>query len=290
MYSFQFSVFSFQLMLFVLLFSACERSGSTSSQNEVIVKVNERILTRDEIEAFIPKGISSSDSLIHAESLVKKRIIDMLMDDVAYRNMGDEKTEIDRLVNEYRRSLIRHRYQERLVNNKVSVNIPESEQIAYYEENKELFVLNENLVKGLFLKVPVSAPGLDNVKTWYVSRTEESLEKIEKYSLLNAIIYDNFYDRWVVFDEIMEKIPLRISNPDRYLKINNHLEVSDSSYMYFLHISDRLFVGNIAPYDYVKMQVHSMLVNRQKIDYLNDFGEKLYLDAVKNGSIKFVLE
>ena len=278
------------LPLFVLLFTSCERSGSSLSQNEIIAKVNDRILTRDEIEALIPKGISSADSLIHAGSLVKKRIIDMLMDDVAFRNLGDEKAEIDRLVNEYRRSLIRHRYQEHMVNSKVSANIRESDQLAYYEEHKEQFVLNENLVKGLFLKVPVTAPGLDSVKTWYVSRKDEALEKIEKYSLQNAIIYDNFYDRWVVFDEIMEKVPYRISNPAQFLKINNHIEESDSSFVYFLNISDRLSVGNIAPFDYVKTQIHSMLVNRRKIDYLNEFGERLYLDAVKNGSVKFVSE
>ena len=277
-------------LMFVLLFSSCERSGNALTSNEIIAKVNDRILTREEIEAQIPKGISSADSLIHAGSIVKKRIIDMLLDDVAYQNLGDEKAEIDRLVNEYRRSLIRHRYQERMVNSKVSANIRESDQITYYEENKEQFVLNENLIKGLFLKVPASAPGLENVKTWYVSRTEESVEKIEKYSLLNAIIYDNFYDRWVIFDEVMEKIPYRVSNPAQFLKVNNHIEVSDSSFVYFLNISDRLLVGNIAPFDFVKTQIHSMLVSRRKIDYLNEFGEKLYVDAVKNGSVKFISE
>ena len=151
-------------------------------------------------------------------------------------------------------------------------------------------MLNENLIKGLFLKVPLTAPGLDNIKKWYVSMSDESLEKIEKYSLQNALIYDYFYDRWVVFDEVMEKMPARISNPAQFLKTNKHMEVSDSSYVYFLNISDRLLVGNIAPFDYVKSQIHSMLVNKQKIDYLKGFGEKLYLDAIKNGSVKFVSE
>ena len=278
------------LLLFLLFPVACKRSGISPAQRNILVKVNDRILTRDEIEAQISKGLSPDDSLIRAESLVKKRIIDMLMDDVAYHNIGDEKTEIDRLVNEYRRSLIRHRYQERMINEKVSANIREYEQIAYYEENKEQFILNENLIKGLFLKAPLTAPGLDNVRSWYVSRTEESLEKIEKYSLQNAIIYDYFYDRWVVFDEVMERIPYRISNPAQYLKTNNHLEVSDSSYIYFLNISDRLLVGNIAPFDYVQTQIQSMLINSRKIDLLRNFGEKLYLDAVKNGSVKFVSE
>ena len=278
------------LVLFVLLLSACQGSGSVSSQQETIVKVNDRSVMREDVEKQIPKGLSPSDSLLRAENLVKKQIIDMLLDDVAYHNIGDEKAEIDQLVNEYRRSLIRYRYQERLVNDRVSAMIRESEQKKFYEENKEQFVLNENLIKGLFLKAPLSAPGIDSIRKWHLSNTEESLEKIEKYSLQNALIYDYFYDNWVVFDEVMEKIPRRISNPEQFLKVNNHIEVSDSIFMYFLIISDHMLVGNEAPFDYIQAQIVSMLVNQRKIDFLRDFGEKLYFDALKDGHIKFVSE
>jgi len=278
------------LLLFVLLLSACQRTGNASANQETLVKVNDRSVIREDIESQIPKGLSPEDSLIRAGSLVKKRIIDMLMDDVAYQNIGDERAEIDKLVNEYRRSLIRHRYQERLVNDRVSATIRDYEQMAYYEENKEQFVLSENLIKGLFLKVPLSAPGIDNIRKWYVQRSEESLEKIEKYSLQNALIYDIFYDNWVGFDEVMEKIPQKIANPAQFLKVNNHMEVSDSDYVYFLSIAERLPAGNIAPFDYVKTQIYSMLLNQRKIDYLREFGEKIYLDALKNGHVKFVSE
>ena len=277
-------------LLLVLLSPACQRSGNNVTQQETLVKVNDRSVSREDIERQIPKGLSPEDSMIRAGSLVKKRIIDMLMDDVAYQNMGDEKAEIDKLVNEYRRSLIRHRYQERLVNDRVSATIREYEQLAYYEENKEQFVLNENLIKGLFLKVPLTAPGIDSIRKWYMSRSEESLDKIEKFSLQNALIYDIFYDNWVVFNEVMEKIPKRISNPAQFIKVNNHVEVSDSVFVYFLAISDRLPAGDIAPFDYAKTQIYSMLLNQRKIDYLREFGEKIYLDALKNGHVKFVSE
>ena len=278
------------LSWFVLLFSACNKSGLSPSQQVVLVKVHDRVITREEVENQIPKGLTEADSLIRSESITKKRNVDMLMDDVAYQNIGDEKAEIERLVSEYRRSLVRHRFQEHIVKDRMTSTIRESDQLAYYEENKEQFVLGENLIKGLFLKVPAAAPGLDNIRTWYVSRTDESLEKIEKYSLQNALIYDFFYDRWVVFDEIMEKVPYWISNPTQFLKVNNHLEVSDSAYVYLLNITDRLLVGKIAPFDYVQPQIHTMLLNKQKLDFLKSFSEKLYLDAVKSGSVKFVKE
>jgi len=272
------------------LFFACGNTRMDQSQGSVLVKIKDRVLTCEEIERQIPKGVSSSDSLMRAESLVKKWVIDILMYDVANQNIGDDKAEIDNLVGEYRRSLVRHRYQERIVKDKISADISEYDQKKYYDDNKEQFILDENLIKGLFVKVSVSAPELDNMRKWYVSGTEESLEKIEKYSIQNAIIYDYFYDRWEIFDEVMEKIPHQVSNPVQFLKFNNHLEVSDSTHVYFLKISDQLLVGNVAPFDYVRTQIQSMLANKRKIDYLREFGEDLYKDAVKKGEVKLTID
>ena len=276
--------------LCVFIFFACEKTKTDGSQGYIVVRVKDRSLTSEEIERQIPKGAPSADSLLRAESIVKKWIIDVLMDDVAHRNIGDAKEDIDNLVNEYRRSLIRHRFQERIVKDKISAEISGTDQMEYYEENKEQFVLNENLIKGLFIKVSASAPGLDNVRKWYVSDSEESLEKIEKYSIQNAIIYDYFYDNWVRFDEVMEKIPQKVSNPTQFLRTSSHLEVSDSTHVYFLNVSDKLLVGNVAPFDYVGTQIQSMLTNKRKINYLRDFGEDLYKDAVKKGVVRFVTE
>jgi hypothetical protein len=281
---------SLTLILCVFLFSACGNSEAEKISGGVLVRVNDLVFTREEIVRRIPKGISPADSLIRAEAIVKKWVIDVLMDQAAYQNIGDDKAEIDNLVNEYRRSLMRHRYQERIIRDKVSATIKESDQMKYYEENRQQFILNENLIRGLFIKVPVNAPGLGNVRKWYISDSEESLEKIEKYGIQNAISYDYFYDRWVNFDEVMAKIPCRISNLTHFLRTNNHLEISDDTHVYFLNISDKLLIGSKAPFDYVKSQIQEVLVNKRKIDYLHAFGESLYRDAVKDGTVKFMTE
>lgn len=278
------------LFLCTVLFFSCGKSRIDPFQGTALVKIKDQVLTSEEVERQIPKNISSADSLIRAESIVKKWVVDVLMNEAAYQNMGDDKAEIDKLVNEYRRSLIRHRYQERIIRDRVSADISEVDQMTYYEKNKEQFILSENLIRGLFLKVPVGAPGLDKVRKWYVSDSEESIENIEKYSIQNAVIYDYFYDHWVTFDEVAAKMPQRIVNPAQYLRVNNHIEQSDSTHVYLLNISDKLLVGHVAPYEYVKPQIQNMLVNKRKIDYLREFGEALYVDAIKNGSVKLITE
>ncbi|MDR1524418.1 MAG: peptidyl-prolyl cis-trans isomerase [Tannerella sp.] len=283
---------TFSFILCAFLFSTCGKPGVEQSSEEVLVRVKDRVFTRGDLKSQMPNsnGMSSADSTIRAENIIKKWIIDALMDEAAYQNIGDDKAEIDKLVGEYRRSLMRHLYQEYIIRDKVSAEINEHEQMEYYEENKQQFVLGENLIRGLFIKVPVDAPGLDNVRTWYRSESEESLEKIEKYGIQNAILYDYFYDRWVNFNDIVLKMPHQISNPTQFLRANDHLELSDSTHVYFLNITDKLLIGSMAPFDYVRIQIQEMLVNKRKIDYLHAFGENLYRDAVKKGTVKFITE
>ena len=281
--------YCFIFIAFVSLLCSCKRTLQTDDA-DVLVRVKDRTLKRSEVVSLIPRGTSSADSLLLAESFVKKWVKDALVYEVAQRNLGDEKEEVDKLVEEYRHSLIRYRYQERLIKEKLSADIRESDKLNYYEENQKKFTLDKALIKGLFLKIPVDAPGLSEVKGWYKSTSEASLEKIEKYSVQNATIYDYFYDKWVDFDEVMDNIPVHVSNSTAYLKANKFVEVADSSYCYLLNIKEYLPEGSVAPYDYASSQITEMLINQRKVDFLKTFEEELYKDGIRGGDVKFFTE
>jgi hypothetical protein len=222
---------------------------------------------------------------------VKRWVKDALIYDVALRNLeGKERKAVGKLVEEYRHSLIRYRYQEQLIKERLSSELQESDKMKYYEENKNKFILDKALIKGLFLKIPVDAPGIADVKKWYKSTSEASLENIEKYCLQNATIYDYFYDKWVDFDQVMGNIPIRLTNEDAFLKANKHIEVSDSLYCYLLNIKEFLPKGDVAPFEYASPQIIEMMINLRKVDFLKEFEEELYNDAVRSGDVKFQTE
>lgn len=273
-------------VLSMLLLFSCGR-GVQDVGADVLVSVEGHSLLRSEVESVIPRTLSSADSLLVAESYVKKWVKDVLVYDVAEENLGEEMADVERLVEAYRHSLIRYRYQEQLVRERLSAEIRESDVLNYYETNQKKFELKTNLVKGLFLKVPIDAPGLTDLKRWYKSDDASAVEKIDKYSLQNAAIYDYFYDKWMDFEDVMENIPMQLSNPSAYLKANKTLEVSDSSYCYLLNIRDYIPAGQVAPYDYVQPQIMDMLLAQRKQKFLKDFEEELYNDAIRDGKVRF---
>ena len=140
--------YCFIFIAFVSLLCSCKRTQQTDDA-DVLVRVKDRTLKRSEVVSLIPRGTSSADSLLLAESFVKKWVKDALVYEVAQRNLGDEKEEVDKLVEEYRHSLIRYRYQERLIKEKLSADIRESDKLNYYEENQKKFTLDKALITTL---------------------------------------------------------------------------------------------------------------------------------------------
>ena len=271
------------------LLAGCAQD-TTTGQTDVLASMEGHQLHRAEVESLIPRTASAADSLLIAENYVKKWVKEQLVYEVAERNLSDEKMEIDQLVEDYRRSLIRYRYQERLVNERLKTDIAEQDKQQFYEENPKLFTLEQGLIKGLFLKIPVDAPGLADVKKWYKSSDEAALEKIEKYSVQNATIYEYFYDKWVDFDEVMDNIPIYVSDPATFLKGHKQVEVADSSYCYLLNIAEYLVPGQTEPYESASPRIVEMLVNQRKVDFLRNFEDELYNEAVQKGKVIFPVE
>ena len=271
------------------LLAGCAQD-TTAGQTDVLASMEGHQLHRAEVESLIPRTASAADSLLIAEKNIKKWVKEQLVYEVAERNLSDEKMEIDQLVEDYRRSLIRYRYQERLVNERLKTDISEQDKQQFYEENPKLFTLEQGLIKGLFLKIPVDAPGLADVKKWYKSSDEAALEKIEKYSVQNATIYEYFYDKWVDFDEVMDNIPIYVSDPATFLKGHKQVETADSSYCYLLNIAEYLVPGQTEPYESASPRIVEMLVNQRKVDFFRNFEDELYNEAVQKGKVIFPVE
>ena len=81
------------------------------------------------------------------------------------------QSEINKMVENYRRTLTIHYYKQEMVNEKVKRPTDE-ETTQFYENNKQLFTLQQPIVKGAIMKVP------NNVKTDKIQRKFKDLDNI----------------------------------------------------------------------------------------------------------------
>ena len=89
-----------------LALSSCQSKQPV--ENGFVAKLSNRTITQAELTEAMPKHLSEADSMIWTESYIKQQLKDGLIYEVAQRNLDDRnRNEIDRLVDAYRRSLIR---------------------------------------------------------------------------------------------------------------------------------------------------------------------------------------
>ena len=192
---------------------------------------------------------------------------------------------VDELVENYRKSLLVHAYQQNLVEQKLAENIPDEEVKAYYEANRDLFVAGQPLMKGIFIKVPLNAAEVGKVRRCYTKNSSEDVEFLEKYSFQHAVDYNYFYDRWLPLHDVVAKLPLSVSDAEARLKQEGHIELKDSANYYFLNVDSFLPAGEVEPYEYAYKTAKEMLVNLKRISFIGEVKSSLYNEALKEKRI-----
>jgi len=276
-----------KFFFFILTISAlaCSDKGGDIKRTPVL-EVEGKFLYQDEIDQIIPATASVIDSADIAERYIKKWVTDVLVYENAKRNIN-KLNDIEKRVEEYRKSLIINEYEQALIKERLSGVVTEDEMKKFYETYKSQLISQENLIKGLLLIVPKNAPQIDKVREWVRLSNTKSLENIEKYSLKNAISYDYFMNNWTSFGEILKKAPFRIEDSGVFVRSTSFAETSDSTKMYLLRIVSSIPTGQTEPYDLAKKKISSILLNKKKSDFIIQFENDIYKDAKEEGSINY---
>lgn len=267
-----------------LLLSGCSQSVDHHGKTP-LVEVGGVFLYREDLLPVIPPALKGQDSARFAEAYIREWIEDALLFQKAEGNIPDNEA-INERVAAYRRALIMHTYEEELVRQEVGEYVTDSEIEQYYLQNKERFRADQPYIQGLFLKVPLHAPQWNQVRAWCKKITADNIDKLEKYSIGNAVSYDSFLDRWKPVSEYAGKLPMRTltSDPD-YLNRNRNVEVRDTAFCYFLHVENYLPSGGTLPLEYARNEIKELLINLKRVDYINQMKKNLYTTASENKEI-----
>ncbi len=255
-----------------------------------LVEVGGKFLYQEDLQTALPLNLVADDSILFAESYIRNWIEDALLFEKAEDNVRDSE-KVKSLVESYRKALVMHAYQEELIKQQLSEEITAKEIADFYDQNKSLFELEKSMAKGLFIKVPLQSPGLADVRRWYKKNTQDVIEKLEKYSLRNAVTYDYFYDQWRSLDELEAMLPTKkLESESGRLKQGHNVELKDTAFHYFLHIEEYLGKGEQKPLDFAQEEIKEILINLKRVDFVNRVKEDLFRQASdKNGIIYYYL-
>ncbi len=259
-------------------------SGCTAldkkQQSGAAVEVAGQYLYRATLDS-LTLGLGPEDSLRVVQQYVSQWAKDILM----YENANARTNkDIERLVEDYRRTLYVQAYEEYLVQRRMPKSVADSTIVQIYAQMPERFRLDESIVHGILVVIPSNAPKEDKLRGWMA---KEELDAIEKYAYQNASGYELFLDKWLTTTDLLAQIPVERADLESKLKAQNQIVVTDSLKTYLLQVTQKYLRGEQMPLEYARPQIEKIVLNTRQVDFLNKERERLYNEAIQNKKIIF---
>jgi hypothetical protein len=274
------------ILVIIILLTAC--NNRTEPVKRVpVAKVGDVVLYADEIPKLLQPGISPEDSAAVIQNYINKWAKKELLFMKAEQNLTPEfKNEIELQLEDTRANLVIYQYQRQMMLEKMDTTISDEEMESYYATNEKNFLLNSNIVKALFIKVPLETPGIDKIRLLARSNEQKDLQQLESYCYQFAEKFDDFNEDWVTMDRLSVELPQDIVNQDNFLRKNSWFETSDSSSVYMITIRDYRQRYSLAPFDYIKNDIKSIILNNRRFEFLQSLENGIYNEAIKENSFK----
>ncbi|MHA7058102.1 peptidyl-prolyl cis-trans isomerase [Aquimarina sp. M1] len=250
---------------------------------EVVARVNETYLYKEEIKNLVPDGASKQDSINIVNNYINIWATRQLFIDQSKRNLNDVELQgFDKLVEDYKSTLYINAYKDAVINKSIDMEVTEDDMTSYYAENLENFNLNEELVKLRYLHLP---PGYDNIVATQsrFNRFNEEDEEDLRNKKLEFVTFSFADSIWVQFDQVLNKIPvLKTQDSNKILKNGKYLQLRDSLGVYMFKVKEVLKKNETAPLSYIKPTIRQIILNKRKRELIKKLEKDITKDAIKN--------
>tara|TARA_B100001057_G_scaffold498319_1_gene604962 strand:- start:15 stop:854 length:840 start_codon:yes stop_codon:yes gene_type:complete len=272
---------AFLLYLIFGLFS-CDLLNQDT--DKLLVSVYGDKLYFSDIKDLISPDLSGEDSLKLVGALCEKWAKEQLLVQKAKINLPLVRQDVKAQVESYEKSLLIYSYQKELLNQKLDTIVNYDEIESYYKKNKQNFILNDAIVRVNYIKLKKEVPYLWKVQHLFNKGDEESKLSLEDYCYQFA---DDYYldDSWLSVDDIFKVLP--DSYKSRKLYKGKSIEFDDDDYYYFLHVKKYISKVSVSPLEMVSNQIHSIIINKRKIDFLKHVEMDLYQNALAKNYVQY---
>lgn len=269
----------------VLLLS-CNPFHKKTPEAQPIAKAFDTYLYAADIEGLVPKGMSAKDSVATVKKYIQHWTEEQILLHQAKNNLSEKQLNLNKQLEDYKNSLIIYTYEKELVSQKLDTVIGDSAVENYYNQNKKDFELKNDIVKIIYVKVTKKAPNIDKLKAWMTSSDIKDKEKLSKYCYQfasNFFLDDNV---WLMFDDVLKEVPIQTYNQDLFLQNNRFVHIEDSTNIYLLSIKGYMVKNSLSPLSFEKDDIKKILLNKRKMDLIDQMKKNLYEQAVTHNDIK----
>lgn len=269
--------------------AACQPTSEVE-QRDPVAAVHGHTLYWDEVSAVVPDEATPEDSALLADRYIQQWITDQALVQQAQNVLPERLQDFEEALEKHRQALLTHAYEEEMIRQRLDTAVAESELRAFYDQNRDNFVLKDYIVQARFCMLDSGDWDATAFRTQFEQVTDDTQEELETFchQYRGGCFLDE--DQWIFLEDLRQQVPLEIYNTERFLKKNKTVEVQRGNQVIFLRIRDFKLKDSVSPFSLQKAKIRSMILNRRKSELLSTLRADVYRQALKENQIEMHYE
>ena len=267
-----------------------EQISDTASElleGDLVARVGNHRLHRKELENYIPSGVSPEDSAALAERYINAWAENLLLLDMAEEQLSEQEKDVSEELEQYRRILLKYRYEQLYINQRLDTLITDAELERFYKEHPDKFLLERAVVKARYMIIPADSRNLKTLRKKMSSDDDAEVLEVDSLAFTTAIKYADSSDTWM--DVLTLAQELGTDYPTLMASVKNSFaEVKDDAgNLKIAYIVEQVPAGNPAPLEFCADRARDIILSSRKRELETRLEQDLLKDALRNR--KFVI-
>ncbi|MEO5906032.1 MAG: hypothetical protein ABIQ11_04865 [Saprospiraceae bacterium] len=275
----------------IALLYACNSSGpqaAEKTESVLLAQVFDYKLYFDDIRDLIQGYANADDSIQQVRSLTEHWVRDRLILVEAEKNFPKEAN-MNKLLEDYRQSLLRHFFEQRTIEERLDTVITENDLLRYYEANKEQHRLESGILRAYYFKFRKPISRNDKIITWWKTFPKFHYEDVLEYAAKHAKTNWNDSTHWHEMHMIIQLFPEGTLSPQS-LRSNWSIVKEDGNYIHMLYPLEVYHERDIAPLTRVKPQAARYIIHQRELELLERIKKEIYDRDIQNEQVKIYTE
>lgn len=269
------------LFAITIFFFSCKKDDT---KNKAIARCYDKYLYQSDIKDLVSKNTSKKDSISVVNNFIKEWVKMSILTQKASENI-EEDDEIIKQVEDYKNSLLIHKYLQHLTD-KNALKITDEEIEKYYKQNEKEFVLSSNIVQAIYIEAPKNSE-LSNKESLITSaNNQDALNDLQDFCYKNSFTFF-LQNKWTYLSGFLQKLKVDFGSPTDILQ-SKFRKIEKDNMLYYIKIVKYQEEGTLAPIEFVKNDIKTMIINRNKIKYIRDIEDNFYQDALDNKEVEIL--
>lgn len=250
---------------------------------ETVASVGKARLSRAELNKALPSGLLPEDSVRLAHQYINAWASEIIFLQVAENQLSKEELDVSAELEEYRKSLLKYRYEQRYVNERLDTIFTDSQIREYYNAHQDRFVLRVPVVRADFLCISPDSPYIDEFRENIASDDAQRMQYSDSLAYFSAIRYETFGGKWINLNDLALEFGIDYSELLTYKKGDWIEYEGGTGLLHLAFIKSFVPAGKIAPLEYATPLIKDILLSIRKKELVSALEDQLVEDAIQSG-------